>query len=409
MTRFRSFALALVLILIFTIPWEGVVRFAGGTTATRLIGIAAAAAWLPTLVISRRARSPHLLHVVFYFFVMWSLASAFWSIDVGATLSQVVRWAQLLAFSYIIWDLFTTRESVLAGLQAYILGAYVAIAGAVYNFIAGSAFYTNYQRFSPGETNPDGFGFVVALGIPVAFYLGATIGTNRWSGLPPRVKWLLGFVNYLYVPVAVLGLSLAGTRTALIAAIPGMAFGLWSLTRHRLRTGVVTALLLLASVVIVLPFVQPLESFQRFGTTYDELTEGDLNRRVPNWLEGLESFEEHPMVGVGSGTYRSVNTRARAAHNSFLGILAELGLIGFVLFGSILAIAVLEAWSQFTFESRFWLSVLLVWAIGAFALTWEDRRSTWLFLTLLIASAHPVVSELRRSGLKPHYPAAMRS
>jgi hypothetical protein len=31
--------------------------------------------------------------------------------------------------------------------------------------------------------------------------------------------------------------------------------------------------------------------------------------------------------------------------------------------------------------------VLLVWAIGASTLTWEHRKTTWLFLTFVVAAA----------------------
>jgi hypothetical protein len=34
-----------------------------------------------------------------------------------------------------------------------------------------------------------------------------------------------------------------------------------------------------------------------------------------------------------------------------------------------------------------WLTILLVWAIGAFSLTWEHRKPTWLFLSLVVVSA----------------------
>jgi O-antigen ligase len=140
-------------------------------------------------------------------------------------------------------------------------------------------------------------------------------------------------------------------------------------------------------VLILLPYVQTLRSFQRLGTTYVELTEGDLNQRTGLWREGLASFAEHPLIGVGSSMYRSVNSLGKVAHNSFLSVLVEVGLVGFALFGIILTIAVIQAWGQPKWDSRFWLTILAVWAIGASALTWEYRKTTWLFLSLLIASA----------------------
>ena len=151
-------------------------------------------------------------------------------------------WIQTLLLVFILWDLYTTRAAVFAGLEAYILGAYVAFGSAVYNYFTGNVYYTNYQRFSAGDTNPDGFGFIMALGIPVAWYLAGSKNTGKMSHL-------LRFVNYAYIPAAFLGIALSGTRTALIGSLVGMAFGLASLTRLRLAARI-AIFLLLASVVL---------------------------------------------------------------------------------------------------------------------------------------------------------------
>ena len=106
----------------------------------------------------------------------------------------------------------------------------------------------------------------------------------------------------------------------------------------------------------------------------------------------MASFVEHPLLGVGSNMYRSINSLAKTAegkvsHNSYLSVLVELGLIGFVIFAIILAIAFIQAWRQPKWQSWFWLTVLSVWSLGAFTLTWEARKSTWLFLSFIVVSA----------------------
>jgi O-antigen ligase len=280
----------------------------------------------------------------------------------------------------IMWDLYTTRASVLAGLQAFVLGQYVAIGTAAANFFSGNVFYPHYQRFSPSDhSNPDGYGNMVALGVPVAWYLASSKSTTK-------IGALLRFVNYAYILVAFLGITLSGTRSALIAAIPGMAFGLTSLTRLRLWARIMIFLLLTLAVLIVLPYVQTMRSFQRFSTTATEITEGDLNGRTIHWMQGLEAFVDHPLLGVGADMYRSITSRGNLAHNSFISVLVELGLIGFTLFGIILTITVLSALEQPKWDRNFWLTVFLVWAIGASSLTYEHRRATWLVLSLIVAS-----------------------
>lgn len=383
------------LVLIFMIPWEGVVRLPGFGNLAKLIGLAIAAFWVLTVVIAGRLRKPAPFHIAVGLFVLWNALSIFWTADVGSTVAQVVTWVQILGMVFILWDLYTTRAALLAGLQAYVLGAYVAIGSAVANYFAGNVFFAHYQRFSSGDTNPDGFAFIVALGIPVAWYLALSTSAIKTSGL-------LKLVNYAYIPAAFLALALSGTRTALIAAVPGMVFGIGSLMRLRPLARIAIFLSLILAVFILVPYVQPLRSFQRFGTTYTEITEGDLNNRIPIWRQGLASFAEHPLLGVGSNMYRSVNSLGNVAHNSFISILVELGLIGFALFGIILTIAVIQASDQPKWDKRFWLTILITWAIGASMLTWEHRKTTWLFLSLsLVSSALATHHEVAKQFIQP--------
>jgi len=379
MLTLRTIAFVLSLAFIFVIPWEGVELPALGAVA-KLVGFVVAAFWLATIVLTGQFRKPGPFQVAVFFFVVWNAVSVFWSAQPSETIRHVITWTQLLVFVLIMWDLYTTQTAVWAGLQAYVLGAYVAVGSAVANYFSGAAYYTNYDRFSAGDTNPDGFGFILALGIPVAWHLANSKSTTK-------IGPLLRLINYLYIPAALLGISLSGTRTALIATIPAMAFGLASLNRLRLGLRVAIFLLLTSAILFLLPYVQTLTSFQRFSTTTSELTDGDLNNRTNIWREGLASFIEHPIIGIGTNMYRSINSLGKVAHNSFISILVEVGLIGLALFAMILAIAVALAMGQPTWDKNFWLALLAVWVIGASTLTWEHRKSTWLFLSLIAVSA----------------------
>jgi O-antigen ligase len=98
-------------------------------------------------------------------------------------------------------------------------------------------------------------------------------------------------------------------------------------------------------------------------------------------------FSKQPLLGVGSGALKTATFLGGVAHNTFLSVLAELGLIGFTLFVGMLAIVAYQAAKQPKWLSGLWLSILAVWCIGAFTLTWEYRKPTWLFLSLVVISA----------------------
>jgi len=373
----RTIAYCLSLILIFTIPWETVVENPALGSVSRMVGLAAAAFWLVTVIVTGRLRLPSLLHMTLFLFLLWNAVSVFWSADADRTIEHLGTWIQLFVMIYILWDLYTTRAAVMSGLQMYILGSYVVLGNTIVNYFSGNTFY--YERFSAAGTNPDDLGTFLALGIPVAWYLALSKSTNR-------VNRLLRFVNYAYIPAALLGIALSGTRTALIATVPGIVFGLASLTRVRLWARIAIFMLLIWAGFTLLPLIPP-ASLQRLGTTGTEFAGGDLNGRKTIWREGLAAFAEHPLIGVGSNMYRSVNSVGKVAHNSFISVLVELGLIGFGLFLMMITIVIIQALRQSMWRSGFWLAILVTWGIGASTLTWEYRKPTWLFLTLIVASA----------------------
>ena len=93
-------------------------------------------------------------------------------------------------------------------------------------------------------------------------------------------------------------------------------------------------------------------------------------------------------MGIGSGALTTAIGASEVAHNTFLSVLAELGLIGFTLFIVILGIVVHQAIKQSKQHSGLWLTILLIWAIGVSTLTWEYRKPTWLLLSLIVISAN---------------------
>jgi len=127
------------------------------------------------------------------------------------------------------------------------------------------------------------------------------------------------------------------------------------------------------------------------------VAQGDLNGRTELWREGFNAFLEHPVLGVGTDMYRSVSALSKVAHNSYLSVLVEEGLIGLVLFVAILGIVVWQVRLLSRWDRNFWITVLVVWAIGASTLTWEQRKTTWLFLTFVVAAAAAGARRLTRA------------
>ena len=384
------------LILIFMIPWENSVTIAGLGTLTRLAGLAVAAFWGVTVVVTGRFRKPHPFHVAVYLFVLWNVVSALWSLGVEETVARLQTYFQLAALVWILWDLYTTPAALKAGLQAYVLGAYVTVGSTVANYFAGieiSAY--SGGRYAGAGLNANDLALILALGLPVAWHLAVSAGNSKKSDV-------LRLANYVYIPAALFAILLTGTRAALFAIVPTLLFILGTLTRLKFSSRVLIFAVLIGALFALQPLV-PQTSFDRLATTGTSIGASDLGGRANIWREGIAVFSEYPLLGIGSGAFRTVVESGTVAHNTFLSVLVEVGIVGFALFGIILAIAVCQAVHQPTGHSRLWLTVLLVWAAGVSSLTWEHTKPTWLFLGLVVVGANLSVQrvESRRRSKFP--------
>src|SRR3989304_515798 len=104
----RRITFWLSLALIFSIPWETVVENPILVSASRIIGLFVAGAWIATIIMTGKIRKPNLFHAVVVLFVTWNALSAFWSQNVERTVSHLVTWSQLLILAYILWDQYKT-------------------------------------------------------------------------------------------------------------------------------------------------------------------------------------------------------------------------------------------------------------------------------------------------------------
>lgn len=374
----RNIAILLALVFIFVIPSEKILYIPGLGSVARIIGIMAMAAWLASVLLRGSIRSVSRFHGVVFLFVLWQAASIFWTVDGDATLARAITWVQLALLIVLIWDLITTPTLLIASLQAYVLGAFFSATGIIYNYLNATEFV--YGRYSAAGQHSVNLGLILAIGMPLAWYLAI-----QKQHIYRFDNWLR-MVNFLYLPVASIGIALTGSRGAMIAALPTLFLILT--TQEKLRPWARIVFLLVAMVggYAAISLV-PQSSFDRLGSAYTELTGGgNLTGRTLIWDDVIARIMEHPILGVGSDAFRSISKTGLVAHNSFLSVWVETGIVGLVLFLSVLLIALLHVFTMPKLERRLWLIVLLCWFLGASALTFEQHKPTWLVLALIMAT-----------------------
>jgi O-antigen ligase len=369
-------AWALLCAFVFTIPWEKSVLVPEVGSIARLVGLVAFAA--AAAAGARNWRKPNAVLLFAGIFVMWSAASWLWSLDPSATARRIRTFIELLAMMWLIWQFCRTAVRQRNLLQAYVFGAAAASAIAFWRYFHNQQTY--YLRYAASGFDPNDFGLVLALAIPLALYLAIC------------ERSLLRWLYLATVPTLIAAVLLTASRASLIATFVALTFAVLA-WRAADRTVRVVSLILVAALALSLVRFAPAPQRKRLATIPNEITRGTLHDRTRIWKTGLRVLRQHPILGIGSGAYPKavepwlgkpkIAGFQYVAHNTFLSVLVECGIIGFAIYALLFGTIGMFILAMRPLERALWLIVLAAWAVGVFTLTWEHYKPTWLILSLI--------------------------
>jgi O-antigen ligase len=391
-------------IFAFAMPWENAIVIPGFGTVSRVVGLAAFGIGVVSVLDSGRFRVPAVQHILMGLFVTWVGLTYFWSFDPARTRIAVVTFAQLLTMVWLIWQFAQTYQKQILLLRAFVLGTVVSSIAIVLAFLSGPTSESYYGRYTGLGFNPNDLALILALSLPISLYLAA-----RDEGLRFRV-WLYG-AHLVLALAAILLTAARGPLIASVGALLMLPFAFSQLSRGQKIVGLTLVLLLGIGAGLLVPQT----SWSRLSTIGSEVSSGTLNERTMIWRAGWVVFNQSPFRGVGAAAFAPSVEHALGmpfhgsgitdggpsnvelvAHNTFISVLVEQGVIGFALFLGILLTLVFSAWHLPLVDRAFWLSVLLTWAIGVSSLTWEDRKPSWFLFGVLVAAAAAQIPSIRR-------------
>jgi O-antigen ligase len=319
--------------------------------------------------------------IVSLLFVILSIINV-WLLDRRPKITHALILSLLML---IYWDIVQKPEMLRLALQAYVFGAYVLVGSSLYNYVNGIASVSFEGRYSATGVNAVDLALILILGMPIAIHLYFSAGQEK-GGMFFRI------VNLAYIPLAIFTTILSGSRTSLLAGIP---FGVYLVTSAKIKYD--RKILVLGGLIIsilAMYFLVPQSIKTRLATLATSIETGDIGGRVELWRQAIMVFASHPVGGLGSGTLETfIGT---AAHNTFISVLAETGLVGFVLFGLILVLVVLDAFNNARGNSGLWVSLFFTWVIGVCSLSWEFRKLTWLLLSFIVIDGNSVLEQSTR-------------
>jgi O-antigen ligase len=314
-----------------TLPTSGSLSLAKGG------GLLLALAWLARLSVdgSRQrdffANHPYLTWVLVAFFG-WATVTLLWATQTGTGITALSRYAPNILLLPIAYTAVRTRRDLALVLGAIVVGAVFAASFGILqppdpNLIEESSRATG----TVGDPNELAAFLLVGLALAAGFALG--------RGRSPAVRLAAG----LAVPLCAAGIFLSLSRGGLVALGALLVAGTVFAGRWRIA---ITLILLAVVAGGVLYFTQlaPLPARERVTSTNGGTGRSDL------WTVGLRMVKAHPVTGVGVGNFQAVSanyalqpgviTRAdfifssapKVTHNTYLEIMSETGIPGFLLF-----------------------------------------------------------------------------
>ena len=371
-------AYAAYLVFVFAVPWETVIVLPGMAVVTRLTGAIAALLALMAVVVHGRARRPQPFHVWAALFVVWVACNLMFFNNAWTKLpNKFLTFVQLLIVLWIAWEVAPSRKHTLGVMTAYIMGAYIAALDTilVYRREVGVL-----RRFAAGDADPNDLAMTLALALPMAWYLGATYQR-------PVLRW----VCRLYIPVALLAIGLTGSRGGMVASVVGLSIIPLTLSKVSANNRAIALALILVSGVVAVRYV-PSALIQRFASTTSEVEDARLGGRFKLWVAGVKAFTYRPVVGYGPVSFKRaidpfLYQESQVAHNSYLSVLVEEGLVGFFLFMMMITATFFSVMKLRGGDRRFGLVLLATMMITMLPLTWEDRKQAWVVMAILVGMA----------------------
>lgn len=396
-------------LLVILINVENVLYATEGLTAMKVAGIVVVLGWLLSVVTARRLGvRMSLLIVMLMLFVGWAAVAMVTAIDSRVALVRVLTFAQLgfvaIMFASVVSDIkrlkgvfwnivICTTLAALYAVGTYYLGLRPVASGTVLdrNLMAcyiNIAIVCAYFLYQMGPTTGERIGLLTAL--PVLF-LSLALTFSRG-----------GYITFV-VALFLVWYRVVKARSYLILA---GSFGM----------------------ILLISTTLPDSFYERVSSIVPsiERQEDTFGIRVLLWKAGLRMVADHPLVGVGPGNFmlalprythgRIYRRRLLVSHNIFVGIAAEMGVVGLAFFVCTTLAALREAGRAGRGLSEgvrdlalagmgVQVSIVVILVSG---LTTSGETSKYLFMLFGMAASAGRLA-LDRTGVKRHVVSAEAS
>lgn len=322
-----------------------VLRFQGNQdlSMAKAAAIVLVVAWLAALALPQSAprdlvRNHPGIAWLLVAFACWVAASAIWADSDSGVVRALFRYAPNIALFPIVYLAVSERRHL-----AWVLGSFVvgALASALYGSFVTAGEASTAQAAEGRLTGATAEANELAMLLVVAAAFAAALATYLRGR---SAAWLLAAFA---VPLALFAMFATLSRSGLTALMAALVVGI--LVGGRWRRAVVLAAALIAATGCLY--------FATAGpSAIERVTSSDSSGRQDLWTVGWRIASENPVIGIGADNFRTQSIRylvepgvirvdqyivdePLVAHNVYLELLAELGVVGLALFLAIVGVS----------------------------------------------------------------------
>ncbi len=322
----------------------------------------------------------------------WSVLGLVWAESGSALSSAVLRYVLNFAVLFVVFAAVRTRRDFLFLIVMFVLGCAIAAAYGLVNpptvDAAGDISRTGGTLGDPNE---------LAAVLVVGLLASAALTVVR--SVPAAVRACAVVSGVLCLG----GIALSVSRGGLLALGVALVIGVFVAGRWRVHMATLTIIVAIGTVAYFTAYAPP-QALQRI--THANGGSGRSNI----WAVGWRMFEAHPVGGVGAGNFpvssvhyllspgtitesRFIVDQPQVAHNTYLNVLAEEGVVGAALFIGLVGFVLWcyrLAWRRFRRSGDRDLEIiayalftgLVGFLAASFFLSEEFSKQLWILLAL---------------------------
>lgn len=365
---------------------------------------------------------PSSLLVTGILFTLLAAASMLWAANPYSASHYAFTWGAYLFFFALMHVVAARPRAMRASFYALGIVIWLLSISCLIEWMGGSAIsdYVLRATLKPTFRGFSGFAETMAVAAPIFGALALSLRKRRNAllcGATSLFAWLVILQVSQRAPIL-------GATVGFIALSAGILLFRRCTPRSLSRVAVLVSGLVIVAVLQLVIFASV--SGERF-TTLQRLqgtstAEGNAKVRLLYWGVGLEMFRAHPLLGVGANNYEVAFPTAREqfavthpdsslvelneqlltqyAHNEYVQILAELGLVGIVLFGVFCLFLARNLWRALRYSEHPLLALGLGAGLLAFALSSGASAFSfrWFGSGLMCFFAAALLSHLAATG-----------